>query len=244
MVNKLSGDNRVKTAMLAAWVVLGVAQGAGAAEPLSAELLGKLAQQETRLTQELEQGAYSVSGHSEELDGDGKLVHTRETLSKVTQEGGKKVVRVERVVLDGKDVTDAERAKERDRKQRQLQSPFAAAAQAKHQFTVIGPDPANAGLVRLRFEPKPKERSTSTFVGEAVVDTAAGELVWLRERPAENPAFVDRLEVEVAMGAASPTGRHLASVRVDGKGGMLFLKRGFRVRLRFSDWAEPPQASR
>jgi len=223
---------------------LGFAWSAAAAEPPSSRLLGRLAEQEARIARSMEQDAYRVSGHVEELDGDGKLLHTRESVSRVTQRDGKKVVHVEQVRVDGKDVTEAERGKERDRKPRQLQSPFAAGVQAKYLYSLLGPDPANPRLQRLRFEPKPNERSSDTFVGEALVDPAAGEVVWMREHPAKNPAFVDRLEVEVALEATSPEGRRLSLLRIDGAGGMLFVKRGFRVRLQFSDYEPAPQAPR
>lgn len=216
--------------------MLGLASAVARAEAPPAELLARLAEQEARVGRVLKAGAYTVSTEVEELDGSGKRVHVRQSVSRVSTVGGKQSVRVDKVLLDGKDITAAEREKMQNQKSREMQSPFAAAAQPRYVYTLAGKDTADPSKVRVRFEPKPKERSSSTFVGEAVVDPAAGEVVWMKERPAENPAFVDRLEFEAELTTQTAAGRQMARVRVEGAGGVPFFKKGFKVRLAFSDY--------
>jgi len=220
-------------------VGLGVALGvwgtaAGAAEQVpSAELLAKLAEQEAHLSKVMKSGAYLIHSETEELDGDGKRLHTRQSLVRVSQVEGKKTLDIQKVLKDGQDVTTEAKIRKPD-KERDMQSPFAAAVQPRYRFTLQGADTTSPSLLRLHFEPKVP--STDTYVGEAVVDPSAGEVVWIHQKPAQNPAFVDRLEFEAQVSTPTAMGRQLTSLRVEGVAGVLFYKRGFKVKVAFSEY--------
>ena len=78
--------------------------------------------------------------------------------------------------------------------------------------------------------------SPETSVGEAVVDPATGAIHSLRFRPADNPKFVDRMDVQMEYGAATPEGPALSRVTIEGAGGVLFIKKRMKMTVKLSEY--------
>ena len=194
----------------------------------------------------LENSRHTTATRAEELDKKGKVESVTESVERVTRRGGETEREVIRFVRDGKDATEREkkrRAEEKakpPRKKRSIKigakSPFEATEQPKHRFTLVGADPADPNRVTIRFEPKGKP-SPETSLGEAVVDTETGAIVRLRFRPSDNPKFVDRMEVQMEYGAATPEGPALSRLCIEGAGGILFVKKRMKMTMTLSDYA-------
>lgn len=193
----------------------------------------------------LENSSHTTETRAEELDKKGKVESITESVERVTRRGDRTEREVIRYVRDGRDVTQEEkkrRAGEKaapPRKRRSITigatSPFEASEQPKHRFTLVGADPAEPNRVTIRFEPKGKP-SPETNVGEAVVDLATGAILRLRFNPSDNPKFVDRMEVQMEYGAATPEGPALSRVTMEGAGGILFVKKRMRMTMTLSDY--------
>jgi len=193
----------------------------------------------------LENHSHTTATRSEELDKKGKPESVTESVERVTQRGGQADREVIRFVRDGKDDTAGEKKRRAEAKAEPprkggsirigAKSPLDAAEQAKHRFTLVGPDSADPNRVKIRFEPKGKP-SPETSIGEAVVDAATGAIVRLRYRPADNPKFVDRMDIQMEYGASTPEGPALSRVSIEGAGGLLFVKKRMRVTMTLSDY--------
>ena len=193
----------------------------------------------------LENSSHITATRAEELDKKGKVESVTESLERVTLRGGKPDREILRYVRDGKDDTAGEKKKRagvkagppgKERSMRVgMKSPFEASELDKHRFTLVGPDPADPNRLTIRFEPKGKP-SPETSVGEAVVDAATGAVVRIRFRPADNPKFVDSLDVQMEYGAATPEGPALSRVTIDGAGGILFVKKRMKMTVTLSDY--------
>ena len=194
----------------------------------------------------LENSSHTTATRAEELDKKGKVESLTESLERVTLRAGKPEREILRYVRDGKDDTASERKKRagakagppgKERSMRVgMKSPFEPSELDKHRFTLVGPDPADPNRLTIRFEPKGKP-SPETSVGEAVVDAATGAVVRIRFRPSDNPKFVDRLDVQMEYGAATPEGPALSRVNIDGAGGILFVKKRMKMTVTLSDYA-------
>lgn len=193
----------------------------------------------------LENHSHTTATRAEELDKKGKVESVTESVERVTLRGGRPEREILRYVRDGRDDTASEKKKRagvkagppgKERSMRiGMKSPFEPGELDKHRFTLVGPDPVDPNRVTIRFEPKEKP-SPETSVGEAVVDAATGAVIRLRFRPADNPKFVDRLDVQMEYGAATPEGPALSRVTVDGAGGILFVKKRMKMTVTLSDY--------
>lgn len=193
----------------------------------------------------LENHSHTTATRAEELDKKGKVESVTESLERVTLRGGKPEREILRYVRDGKDDTASEKKKRAGTKagppgkERSIKigakSPFEASEQPKHRFTLAGADPADPDRVTIRFEPKGKP-TPETSIGEAVVDAATGAIVRLRFRPADNPTFVDRMDVQMEYGATTPEGPALSRVSIEGAGGILFVKKRMKMTVTMSDY--------
>jgi hypothetical protein len=194
----------------------------------SPELLKKLAEHDARTDDADKAGAVTMTSTSEELDSDGKVVHTR---VRVIRTG--KTDELISATDDGKDVTAEKKKKfeERAREHKEelkLDSPFAGKVQDKYVFGDLGPDKADPSLTRISFAPK-EGKSEEVAIGEATVDAATGEPVRFQLRPSELPRFADHVLVRIELGAKSGVGRRVSKVSVEGDGGLLFIKKRFRA---------------
>lgn len=194
----------------------------------------------------LENSSHTTRTRAEELDKKGEVESVTESVERVTRRGDRTEREVIRFVRDGRDVTQDEkkrRAGEKTaptRKGRSVtigaKSPFEASEQPKHRFMLAASDPADSGKVTIRFEPKGKP-SPETSVGDSVVDPATGAILRVRFRPSDNPTFVDRMEVQMEYGAATPEGPALSRVTIEGAGGILFIKKRLKMTMTLSDYA-------
>lgn len=217
---------------------------AGATPDLTA-VLAKVSEREARMAKILENSSHTTATRAEELDKKGKVESVTESLERVTLRAGKPERQILKYVRDGKDDTANEKKKRAGAKagppgkERSMKigakSPFDASEQGKHRFTLVGPDAADPSRVTIRFEPKGKP-SPETSVGEAVVDPETGAIVRLRFRPAENPTFVDHMDVQMEYGATTREGPALSRVTIEGAGGILFVKKRMKMTVTLSDY--------
>lgn len=208
-------------------------------------MLGKVSEREARMAKFLENHSHLTETRAEELDKKGNVESVTESLERVVRKGERTEREILRYVRDGKDDTANERKKRAGvkagppGKERSIKigatSPFDAKEQGKHRFTLVGPDPADPGRVRIRFEPNGK-KSPETSVGEAVVDPATGAILSLRFRPADNPKFVDQMDVQMEYGATTPEGPALSRVTIEGAGGVLFIKKRMKMTVKLSEY--------
>ena len=122
-------------------------------------------------------------------------------------------------------------------------TPFASTEQPKYHFSVVGPDSADASLLRIHFEPTGGQKSDKLFIGDALVDLTSGELISVSGRPSENPSHVNRLEMRLEFNGESPLGRVLGKLTMRGDGGFLFIKKHFRATTVFSSFELPRDAT-
>jgi hypothetical protein len=220
------------------------------AEP-SPDLLQKLAAADARLLRLYKEGAVTMTSRVEELDKEGKAQHTQTVTLRLTVQDGAQRAEVVSASRDGQDVTADERKAQAERQakaeqdpkgkmgqRQQLTLPFAADAQPSYAFQVLGPDANNPALQRIAFAPRGK-KSKELWVGEAVVDPAAGEVKWLKQRPSELPAFVERIDMVLEFNAATPVGPAISKVHMEGEGGLPFFKKRFRSVITFKDYVAP-----
>ncbi len=219
-----------------------------APQPVPDDLLKKLADRNARLTRLYKEGAVTMTSQVEELDKEGKVQKSQTVVLRLSQKDGKSHAEVLKASRDGKDVTEDER-KEQAAKQARADEdpkggkdqkmamtlPFDAALQPQYRFQLLGPDARNPSLSRLGFGPRGKP-SKDVWVGEAVVDPSSGEVRWLKQRPSDLPAFVDRLEMVIDFGAVTSEGPAVSTLRMEGEGGLPFFKKKFRVLSTFSDY--------
>jgi hypothetical protein len=198
----------------------------GAAEPVSAELLAKLAAHGDRIEKVQRQGGYTLTSRSQQFDGDGKVTKVSETVIRLR--GGVET-RI-RATEDGKDVTVAPKPqvasgekKETVTVSEELSSPFEGEGLKKHRFDSLGPDANAGGLLRIRFEPA-AQKGKDTLIGEALVDPVAGELVWWTFRPAKYPDHVEHLQVTQELHTVTRAGRMPSKIETHVTIGFFLLK--------------------
>lgn len=193
------------------------------------EVLGRLREHCARLERLQKQGSMTVSSKFEELDSDGAVTHTRESVVKVSRQAGKEQRSVVHETEDGKDVTAEaqKRADERKGKGFELALPFAAAEEEKYRFIPLAADPARPELLRIGFEPR-LDKSDKLMMGEALVDPVLGEVVHVTMRASKGGTFIDHLLVDLEFGATTAVGRAASRAEVQGDGSFLFIKKRFR----------------
>jgi len=221
------------------------------AEP-SPDLMKKLADNDARLLRLYKEGAVTMTSRVEELDKGGKVQHTQTVSMRLLVKDGAQRAEVLSAARDGQDVTADERKEQAARQakadedpkgkmgqRQQLTLPFAAEAQPGYTFQLLGPDANNPAFQRVSFSPRGK-KSKDLWVGEAVVDPQSGEVRWLKQRPSELPAFVDRIDMVLDFSAATPDGAAVSTVQMEGEGGLPLFKKRFRSVVTFKDYVPPP----
>jgi hypothetical protein len=214
--------------------------------PVPDELLKKLADRDARLTRLYKEGAVTMTSRVEELDKAGKPQHTQVVVLRLTQKDGKPHAEVLQASRDGQDVTQDERKQQAEKEARAEEDPkksqrmtmtlaFDAAVQPQYRFQLLGPDANDPSLARIGFGPRGKP-DKDVWAGEAVVDPSSGELKWMKQRPSDLPAFVDRMEMVLEFGAPTSEGPAVSTFRMEGQGGLPFFKKRFRVTTTFSDY--------
>jgi hypothetical protein len=207
-------------------------------------MLRRLAEHSARV-QALSKSGVTMSTSAEQLDGSGKVESRTESVERRFEKDGVETTELRRFVRDGQDALAQERARREKRNTKpkgdsqersfRVSSPFSSDAVALHRFTLLGPDPEDPALRRVKFEPK-GAASPDLLVGEAAVDPVAGTVRWIRCRPSKNPRHVTRMEMEMVYGVEAPGGPALSRVKIAGEGGLLFIKKGYRSESTFSDY--------
>ncbi len=211
--------------------LVGALASAGAARAeVPPELLQRLAAHAARMERFSEASKAEVTSEYFELGRNGEVEHHIHSESQVVLVAGKPVTHVLLATKDGQDnLRDSQKqAVKEDQKGRKLEPPFSTDNQAKYQFSMLGP--AETGLLRIGFGPR-AGRSTEVLEGEAVIDPAAGELVRMTAHPSKNPAFVDRIDMQLEYGVHTPVGRMLSKVSFVGAGGFLFFRKRVKVEV-------------
>jgi len=216
-------------------VALLVAFTAFGAEP-PPDLMERLAQHSQRIQKAAREGSYTVLTLAEELDGDGKVLHTQKFEMHFNTQGGHRERTLIKAEKDGKDVTDEQRRKLKAQSGDSTELPFATKEQPKYRFSVVGPNQSEPSLLRIHIEPKGGKKSEKLMIGEAIVDPVKGEVVQLSGHLSENPSHVDRLHIRIEFNEKSTDGRLMSEMDVQGDGGFLFIKKHFRSSTTYSGY--------
>jgi hypothetical protein len=204
------------------------------ADPPSPELMARLAASSAAMDVVRKRACYTIDGHIDTLDGDGKVSGVETSRARVEKDGSRTHLVIENATKDGKDVTDEERKKadreegkhDEEKQKGRLDIPFLAADQPKYAFDQVETDPKDPTHVRITFTPKaPDEHSVE---GSAWVDTSAGQFLSAGFKVSKPGFFVDYIHVTVEVGARTELGPAVSRITFDGKGGFLFIHKHFR----------------
>jgi len=201
-----------------------------------AALLPKLSAWSARFEAMLDRATFTMSGHTEEVDGDGHASDRKEGVFRINARGPRAHVEVIRYTEDGEDKTAKAREKvkkdEKDRANKPrdpdeiLHMPFLASQLAKYDFRIGETDPRTPTRVRVYFTAK--ERAKNLGIGSAWVDVRTGDVLSMGVSPSKTSMFVDTLNVTLEFGESTPMGPGMSRVTFDARGGFLF----FRKRVR------------
>jgi len=217
--------------------------GAPVAYPNLGALIDKVGTQLEAQVGATLQGAQTLRVRKEELDSDGKVSDVSEELLRAKGEGEALEFELIHATENGKDVT-AERLAERadsktkggtakghhgDHDIRDI-NPFTQ--RAKYRYWVVGPLPPAGQPVHVHFEPG-VEPVPELVTGDALVDPVTGNLLQATFAPSALPMMVQTLKLKVVMGTVGKA-PGATEVSVDGRGGLLFWHKHFRVHLWFT----------
>lgn len=224
------------------------------ADPALAPLLQRLAEAERARKARSEGRATETTIVTEELDKEGKPEKRTEMVLRRTVKDGQATTELVRQLVDGKDVTEEHRKKfeerQRERKAQAAKdkaagkesrrglsfdmSPFAAGEQPRYAFEPLPARPSDPpGHQRIALRPRGKAEETM-LKGEALVDVAAGELVRFDGTLAKLPRFADRVQLTLEFGPTELPGRDLTRTRMEGEGGLLFVRKRVRSDTRIA----------
>lgn len=205
---------------------------ADVAAPSLGGLLGRLAQHAARFEQMKTRGAYTLTGHMEELDGDGRTAGRKDMELRMIPTGGLPLTDILRYAEDGVDKTAdartkaAERKKDPSAKRREFHLPFLAGEQSRYVFAVVERDAQSPNNVRIAFVPRaPAE---DAYKGSAWVDEAEGEVLSMGFSPSKNPSFIDHVDATLVFALSTPLGRAPSKLTFDAIGGFLFVRKHYR----------------
>ncbi len=211
-------------------------------DPDLSTLLARLSEHSARLEALSRSSTMTRTSRSEQLDRNGTVESVTEIVERVLYRDGEEVRELIRFTRDGKDLTEKEKAGRAGKKKEaghslslSIASPFSEREFRKYRFTLLATDPSDLSRRRIRFEPKVGP-STEVNAGEALVDLAAGSPIRIRYRPSVNPKHMDRIDIEMIYGAETAAGPALSAVSIEGEGGMLFIRKGFRTQIDFSGY--------
>lgn len=239
---------RVSHVVVLAVALSGFPHAAGAEdEGTLAVVLPKLATTSARLEALIKTGSFTVTGHLEQVGGDGAISDPKDGIVKIVGDGTKQHLVVVRVVEDGKDTTEearkkaAERDKERASKKpdpnKEAHVPFLASEQPKYVFRAGETDPKDPARIRIFFDAK--SPAENLFNGSAWVDTRSGEIISAGFAPSRTPAFVDYVRVTVELGEKTTKGPTVSKLRFEAGGGFLFFRKKVRGWATMTEWAVP-----
>jgi len=210
------------------------------AAPPDPNLLARLAQNEQEIEMTARRANYRAEEVVQQIDRHGKVSSTKTLRYRIESNGTTRHKIVESAVEDGKDVTFDEQQKarkneaERVRKKRDdMAWPFAPGSAARYTYNQIATDPTRPYYVEIAFAPKNPD--SHTFEGTAWVDAAKGQIMSAGLRLSKPPTLVDWVHLTAEFGS-TPAGSALSRISVEGAGGLLFLHKHFRSRIKMTDW--------
>jgi hypothetical protein len=182
----------------------------------------------------------------ERLDGDGQPSGVKEMTARVEADGTRARLDVVRYTEDGEDKTrdardkareaDAEPAAEKEKTV--IRMPFLAAEQGRYVFDQVAVDGADPARIRIAFVPR--VAAENAIEGSAWVDTRTATVLSAGFKISKPGTFVDYVRVTVEFGAPTVLGPAVSRVTVEGKGGILFLRKRFRGAATLSDYRISP----
>jgi hypothetical protein len=217
------------------------------AAPPSPELMAKLGAYAERFDRQRTHASYAVSGHLEMLDGDGAVDETKDLVGHFDADGHRARLTVIRYTEDGKDKTEegikearesAEREKKKKDSGKELKMPIRTEEQDRYVFDQVESDPRDPNRVRITFVPK--ERADDTVEGSAWIDAETGAPISAGFKLSKTPFLVDYIHFSVEFGEKTPLGPAVSKVVVDGKAGILFLRKRFHATALLSDYRVLP----
>lgn len=206
------------------------------------ELMARLAASAAPFEQLRKRASYSVEGHMDRLDGDGKVGSTELLRALVQSDGKRGHLIVLRYTKDGEDKTekarrdavDRETKSARDPDKDRLDNPLLEGAQPRYMFDVVERDPVDPSHVRISFAPK--EPGKHTIEGSAWVDATHGTPLSASFRISRPGIFVDYIHVTLLFGAETPLGPSVSKVTMEANGGLLFFHKHVRGEALLSDY--------
>jgi hypothetical protein len=179
----------------------------------------------------------------ENVDDDGSASHLKDGVFRVTIDGKTTKVDVVRYTEGGEDKTGEAREKAAKRRKKQpkpkkpadeFHMPFLGLVQARYAFRIVETDPRDAARVRVSF--KPTAPAENLIEGSAWVDARTGDILSIGASPSVTSLFVDFLNLQIELDAATPHGRAVSKITFEGSGGILFFRTHFRGTATFSDY--------
>jgi outer membrane lipoprotein-sorting protein len=234
--------------MFTALVVLAAAllSRSSSAQPPDADLLARLAIHAAAIERMRTHASYAIEGELDSLDGDGKVDSVKKMTARIVADGERTRLVVVKCTEDGKDTTedarkDARAGNEKTKEQRakdHVEMPFVAEAQPHYVFDQIAVDAADPARVQISFVPKEPNEHTSE--GSVWVDTKTGTLLSAGFKLSKPGFFVEYVHLTIELGAKTELGPAISRVTVDGKGGILFLRKHFRGEATLSGYTILP----
>ena len=232
-------------ATLLALSVVSLPRAAGAQTP-DADLMKRLAVHASHFESMRTRASYAIEGHMENVDGDGNANSIKEVKAHIDADGTTAKVTVERYTEDGEDKTgDArEKARESDsepaaeKEKTIIRMPFLAAEQGRYLFDQVAVDGADPARIRIAFVPR--VAAENAIEGSAWIDTRTATVLSAGFKISKTGTFVDYVHVTVEFGAPTALGPAVSRVTVEGKGGILFLRKRFRGAVTLSDYRISP----
>ncbi len=214
----------------------------------SPDLIRKLSAHAAGFETMKKHASYALDGKMEGLSRDAtKTESVKEMQARVVADGTKVKFDIVHYEEDGADKTQEAKKKQRDREaerakknepKRDFHMPFLDTEQARYTFDQTEVDPNDPNRVKITFVPK--ERAEDTIEGSAWVDAAQGTVLSAGFKMSKTPAFVDYVHITVEFGARTPLGPAVSSFHLDGKGGILFWAKVFRVNASVSNYTIVP----
>jgi hypothetical protein len=217
------------------------------AQPPTPELLQHLAGQANTFEAMRAHASYLLHAELDRLDGDGHADNVKRMEARVEGDGKDQHVVILRFTDDGEDTTVEERKKQHEKEEdakkgkkdpHLLKNPFLAEQQGRYVFDVAETDRADPSRVRVTFVPK--EPADDTMEGSLWVDAKTGRPFSAGFKVSKPGMFIDYLHVTMELGADTPMGPAVSRMTVEGKGGILFLRKHFRGTATLTDYRITP----
>ena len=232
---------RVLAVLLMSLVLVGLPR-TSRAQPPARNLLDRLALHAAHFEAMRTHASCAIDGRIEHVDSDGKPNSTKQMKARLEADGTAKAkLNILTYTENGEDKTEEARQKARNPKDKtkpDIRMPFLASEQDRYVFNQVAVDTADASRVQLAFVPK--ARAEDTIEGSAWVDTVTGTVISAGFKLSKTPMFVDYVNITVEFGANTSLGPAISKVTMEGKGGVLFLRKRFRGAATVSDYRIAP----